>query len=387
MSTGKPIAVVAGYVIRYPVGGMTWVFLNHLLGLRALGYEPVFVEAAGPQPCCYDVEQERMTDDPSMGVRYWEAALRELGLDDLRWWYRDDAGDRGMSREEAVGVLESCDVLIDVSGSGWAPEFGLAPRRILVDTDAPFTQIRLADGEEGWTAFVDVHDTLATYAVNVAGGRTPTPSGGRTWIPTRPPIATELFPPSPVPAGTWSTVTSWSAYGSTYWDLEEYRQKDAEYVRLRGLPELVPEVTFELALGGDAPRRQLSQRGWHITDPVEATRTPDRFRRYVAGSRGELGVAKQAYVRARTGAFNDRSLAYLASGRPVVCSDTGLDWLPRGEGLLTFGDAEGAAAAVRAVEADPQRHGDAARRIAEQHFEAREVLRDLLTAAEVTVPS
>jgi hypothetical protein len=50
-----PVAVVVGYVVRYPVGGMTWVFLNYLLGLRDLGFEPVFMEAAGPQPTCYDV--------------------------------------------------------------------------------------------------------------------------------------------------------------------------------------------------------------------------------------------------------------------------------------------------------------------------------------------
>lgn len=383
----KPVAVVAGYVIRYPVGGMTWVFLNHLLGLRALGFEPVFMEAAGPQPCCYDVAAERMTDDPSYGVAYWEAALRELGLEDLRWWYRDDAGDRGMSREEAIATLEDCAVLIDVSGSGWTEDFGRAPRRILIDTDAPFTQIRLADGEEGWTQFVDVHDTWATYAVNVAEGRARTPDGGRPWIATRPPIALECFDTSPMPAGHWTTVTSWGAYGSIYWDLEEFRQKDAEYVRLRELPKAAPDVTLELALGGDAPRNQLAARGWKVVDPVAVTRTPSLFRDYVRGSRAELGVAKQAYVRARTGAFNDRSLAYLASGRPVVCSDTGLgDWLPVGEGLLPFDDTESAAAAIHAVEAEPERHGAAARRLAEEHFAAADVLRDLLTDADVPLP-
>jgi hypothetical protein len=382
----RPIAVVAGYVIRYPVGGMTWVFLNYLLGLRALGFEPVFVEAAGPQPTCYDVEQQRMTEDPSYGIAYWTSALEALGLADLRWWYRDDAGDRGMSRDEAIAALEAAAVLIDVSGSGWAPEFSRAPRRILIDTDAPFTQIRLADEEPGWTQFVDEHDTLATYAVNVATGDARTPSGGRTWIPTRPPIHLDAFPATAVPAGPWSTVTSWGAYGSTYWELEEFRQKDAEYVRLRELPELVPELELELALGGDAPRRQLAQRGWRLIDPIDVTRTPDHFRRYLTASRGELGVAKQAYIRARTGAFNDRSLAYLASGRPVACSDTGLDWLPQGEGLIAFDGPEAAARALRELDADAAAHGAAARRLAEEHFASDRVLGDLLAAAGIPVP-
>jgi hypothetical protein len=380
--TARPVAVVSGYVIRYPVGGMTWVFLNYLLGLRDLGFEPVFVEAAGPQPCCYDVAAGRMTEDPSYGVAYWERALADAGLEDLRWWYADG---RGMERDEAVATLESAEVLLNVGASGWAPEFARAPRRVLIDCDAPFTQFRLHDREEGWCAFVDAHDVHATYAVNLAEGRCAVPDGGREWIATRPPVHLGAWPASPVPEGAWTTVTSWTAYGSAYYELDEYRQKDAEYVRLRDLPSRTP-VTLELALGGDAPRRQLAERGWRIADPVEVTLTPDRFASYVRGSRGELGVAKQAYVKARTGAFNDRSLNYLASGRPVVCSDTGLDWLPTGAGLLPFSDAEGAAAALAAVEENPAFHGAAARILAEEYFSARDVLADLLSAAGVGLP-
>jgi glycosyltransferase involved in cell wall biosynthesis len=77
---------------------------------------------------------------------------------------------------------------------------------------------------------------------------------------------------------------------------------------------------------------------------------------------------------------------YAASGRPVVCSDTGLDWLPTGEGVLPFTDLGSAAEAIAAVEADPQGHGSAARRIAEEHFAADRVVRDLLTAADVPLP-
>ncbi|MCW2572760.1 MAG: hypothetical protein JWO88_2818 [Frankiales bacterium] len=385
----RPVAVVAGYVIRYPVGGMTWVFLNYLLGLRDLGFEPVFVEAAGPQPACYDVSQQRMTVDPSYGVAYLTSALSSAGLGDLRWWYRQDvpADDRGMSRDEAIATLESCDVLLDVSGSGWTPEFGRAPRRVLIDTDAPFTQIRLADGDKDWAAFIDVHDSLATYAVNLAEGRSDAPSGGRRWTATRPPIHLPSWPASAVPEhAPWTTVTSWASYGSAWWKLEEYRQKDVEYMRLRDLPDKV-NVPLELALGGQAPRRQLAEFGWDVVDPVERTLTPSHFERYVRSSRAELGVAKQAYVRSRTGAFNDRSLSYLASGRPVVCSDTGLgDWLPTGEGLLIFDDVDAAARAVAVVESDAQAHGNAARRLAEEHFAADTVIGDLLKTVAVTLP-
>jgi hypothetical protein len=380
----RPVAVVVGYLVRYPVGGMTWVFLNWLRGLADLGFEPVFMEAAGPQPTCYDVDAGRMTDDPFYGVRYADAAL-----DGIRWWYADPAQpDRGcgMSYDEAIATLEDAAVLINVGGSCWAPEFGKAQRRVLVDTDAPFTQFRLADGDEGWTAVVDAHDTLATYAVNVAAGRATTPSGGRSWLPTRPPVHLASVQASAVPDGAWTTVTSWSAYGAAWWDLEEYRQKDVAYMQIGDLPAHVPDARLELALSGEGPVRQLARRGWRIVDPVPVSRTPEAFTDYLRASRGELGVAKQAYVKARTGAFNDRTLMYAASGRPVVCSDTGLDWLPTGEGVLTFTDVTSAADAIASVEADPQGHGGKARRIAEQHFSADAVVRDLLLAADVALP-
>lgn len=388
----RPIAVVAGYVVRYPVGGMTWVFLNYLLSLRDLGFEPVFMEAAGPQPTCYDVLAGRMTEDPSYGLAHLTRSLSAAGLDGCRWWYADaglEGGGAGMSRDEAASVLQSAAVFINVSGSCWADDFSRAQRRILVDTDAPFTQIRLADGDEGWAAFVDGHDVHATYAVNLATGTASPeiPDGGRRWTATRPPVHLASWPAHQPPRdGAWTTVTSWGAYGSAWWQLREYRQKDVEYMRLRDLPGMVPECPIELALGGAAPRRQLEQFGWLITDPLAVSTTTGDFERYIRRSRGELGVAKQAYVAARTGAFNDRSLMYLASGRPVICSDTGLDWLARGEGLYTFDSAESAAEAIRAVEAEMARHAGAARRLAEREFAGDRVVADLLAASGVPLP-
>ncbi|HEX9547262.1 MAG TPA: glycosyltransferase [Acidimicrobiales bacterium] len=388
----EQVAVVAGYIVRYPVGGMTWVFLNYLLGLRDLGFEPVYVEAAGPQPTCYDVAAGRMTEDPAYGVNYLTESLDAAGLTSCRWWYADHAlpgGGVGMAYDEAVATLESASVLINVSASCWAEEFLRAPRRILLDTDAPFTQIRLADGDEGWAAFVDSHDVHATYAVNVAQGNADpeVPDGGRRWLATRPPVDLRAWSAvSPPPDGAWTTVTSWSAAEASWWQLKEYRQKDVEYVRLREIPRLVPDCRFELALGGSAPRRQLAELGWQLADPIEVASTVRDYQEYLRCSRGELGVAKHAYVTGRTGAFNDRSLNYLACGRPVVCSDTGLDWLPTGCGLITFKDAQSAADAIRTAEEDIVAHGRAARQLAEDHFSADAVLASLLTSSDIVLP-
>ena len=43
----------------------------------------------------------------------------------------------------------------------------------------------------------------------------------------------------------------------------------------------------------------------------------------------EFGIAKHGYVKMRGGWFSDRSVCYLASGRPVLLQETGQsDWLP-----------------------------------------------------------
>ena len=61
--------------------------------------------------------------------------------------------------------------------------------------------------------------------------------------------------------------------------------------------------------------------------------------------------------------------------------DTGwTEWLPAGEGVLGFTTIEEAAAAIDAVRADPQRHAAAARRLAEEHFEAAQVCAGILEA-------
>ena len=97
---------------------------------------------------------------------------------------------------------------------------------------------------------------------------------------------------------------------------------------------------FRLALGIHPDERDdleaLRASGWEL-------RRPGRRRRharapiatFVRGSWAEFGVAKLGYVASRCGWFSDRSVCYLASGRPVVAQDTGFGaWLPAGEGVL-----------------------------------------------------
>ena len=102
------------------------------------------------------------------------------------------------------------------------------------------------------------------------------------------------------------------------------------------------------------------------------------YRSYIGESRGEFTVAKEQNVRLRSGWFSDRTVCYLAAGRPVVVQETGFSSsVPSGEGLLSFGTREDALRAIASVGQDYAQHAAAAREIAGEYFEARRVLGDV----------
>ena len=101
-------------------------------------------------------------------------------------------------------------------------------------------------------------------------------------------------------------------------------------------------------------------------------------------SSGEFSVAQEVYVATRSGWFSDRTVRYLASGRPALVQDTGFSrHLPVGTGLVPFSSMEEAVLGAKSIESDYSAHAAAARSIAEQHFDANVVLPRFLEQAGV----
>ena len=93
-------------------------------------------------------------------------------------------------------------------------------------------------------------------------------------------------------------------------------------------------------------------------------------------------MTKDIYARPNSGWFSDRSVCYLAAGRPVVTMRTGFaKFYPVGEGLFDYTTEDEALAAIAASATDYARHSRAARAIASEYFAADRVLGELLTAA------
>jgi hypothetical protein len=129
----------------------------------------------------------------------------------------------------------------------------------------------------------------------------------------------------------------------------------------------------------ECDRVALEQNGWRLVSPLRHAATPDAYRDYILGARGEFTVVKQGYAAGHTGWFSDRSACYLAAGRPVIVQDTGIgSYVPTGDGLLTFTDADSAADALDRVEHDYARHAAAAAAFAREYLDSDLVLTRLL---------
>src|SRR5579863_3314219 len=77
--------VVLGMMGRVPFAGQTWLYLNWLRGLAALGHDVYYVEDDTVWP--YDPLANGVSDDCSYAVRHIAQSMRAIGLGD-RWSFR-----------------------------------------------------------------------------------------------------------------------------------------------------------------------------------------------------------------------------------------------------------------------------------------------------------
>jgi hypothetical protein len=359
--------------------------LNMILGLRALGYEVHYLERQNDPNDCYDLRSSLMTDDPSFALGYLADLLPRFGMHADRYSFIDrDNRCHGSGWPALRRALEGADFVLTMSDPIWFDELELCPKRAFIDTDPLFTQVALHTGEgrpPSTAAAIEHYDVLFTEALRIGRGDCTIPLSGRTWIPTRPAIDTSLWCATPPPTDApITTIMNWAAWDDVEFGGVEYGHKDREFERFLTLPSEFGRP-FAIAAGGPAPRDRLHQFGWQLVDPLAVTGTIDAYQRFIAASWADFGIAKHAYVASRSGWFSDRSMCYLASGRPVLHQDTGCgDWLPAGEGVLLFSTMEDVLHGLERLTADYERHARAARAIAEDYFEAEKVVGRMLDA-------
>lgn len=370
-----------GYVVRGPLGGMAWSDLQYIASLAALGHEVVYVEDSDDYPSCYNPASNETTTDPRYGLDFATHAMDVAGLP-ASWTYYDahTGAWHGPLASRGPKVFSGADVVLNLAGVNpvreWASDI---PVRMLVDQDPGFTQVRNVTDPRR-LEYARRHNAWATFAMNVGSPGCTIPDDGIAWRATRQPVMVDAFPSTRGPdKGAFTTVMQWESYPALELGDLSLGMKSASFEEYLALPQAT-DVRLELAIGApDAVRARLEEAGWITMDPRPVTRTTDTYMDFIRASKGELGIAKHGYVTARTGWFSERSLAYMASARPVVLQDTGFsDWLPVGEGVLAFDSLPEAAHALAAVNADYDRHCAASRALAAEHFDGRQVVSELL---------
>jgi hypothetical protein len=370
MSRGR--VVLAGSLAQRPGwGGHTWVFLQYLLGFRRLGFDVLLLD--------------RLTREMGVGIagtQYSATVMERFGMAS-DYCVLDSSGESiaGIRRSEALKRSKDSILLINVNGFLDDEElFAAAPVRVYLDIDPGFGQmwreLHLHDPFAG-------HDAFVTIAENIGRPGCSIPTCGLDWIATRQPVVLDLWPAQSGNGRAFTSIGTWRGpFAPIEFEGKTYGLRAHEFRKFVELPRLTGEE-FELALDihdADVADVELLRReSWRLVPPQTVAASPTAYRDFIGRSRAEFMVAKNMYVETRGGWFSDRSVCYLASGRPVIAEDTGLAGLyPIGDGLLVFTTLDDAVAAVQVVAADYSRHAKAAREIAESEFGSDRILSALI---------
>ena len=380
--------VVAGYMIRYPLAGMMLAFFHYVLGLKRLGHEVVYLEESGWPQACYDPLTERYSDDPSVGIRAVTGLAAKFGAT-LPICYVDRLTGQvtGLSRHALRSHLASADLLLNIGGTCSLEEFDRCGRRALIDMDPLFTQAGRFAGDD----LYDYHVHFS-YGANIGCPDCSVPEAGISWQPTVPPVVPDIWAQwadTVSEQAPLTTVCNWGAYGGIEHGGEHYGQKDEEFIRLLDVPGRSPE-TIELAIAGadEGTRRMLREAGWRLRSASEVTADFESYAGYIGGSRGEFSAAKNAYVKTWSGWFSDRSVCYLAAGRPVILQDTGASrWLPESPSVLFFSTPGQAVEQLESLHINYAMRCHSARELAADCFGHQVVLPRLLDRACSESPS
>ncbi|HEX2551760.1 MAG TPA: hypothetical protein VHK64_09225 [Nocardioidaceae bacterium] len=354
--------------------GHFWMYAQYVDGLRRVGCDVWWLEEL-PATSDPGADQSR--------IQTLRERLRPLGLAERILLYRWEGGPDPTylthSARRAEQVLARAELLLNFHYEMRPALLARFRRTALVDIDPGMLQLWWRRGD----LQVQQHDRYFSIGESIDDV-----VPGVSWVHSPPVVSLDLWPYQPGPTGAaFTSVSSWSsrAYVALADGTMIDTNKRLSYLDLADLPQRTQQ-TLELATvlgpGEEEDRSLLEGLGWSVRDATEVAGTPETYQRYIQRSRGELGCAKPAYVLLRNAWVSDRTVCYLASGKPAVVQDTGpSSYLPDGCGLLRFSTVDEAAAALDEVAAHYEQHCRAAREIAEACFSATGVVTRLLGQA------
>lgn len=414
------VVISPSNVVTFPEGGgHFWVYMQYVQGLMAHGVEVFWLEE-------FPSSGDEARDARMLAV--FEQRMARYGLGGRTILYR--AGDPGATgaaagrcfigtpEDQARDVIARADLLLNFCYGMSADLLHGFRRTALVDIDPGLLQFWIWQGQIA----VAPHDVYFTTGETTGTARAAFPDCGLAWEHIRPPVSLECWPFSYSPeCEAFTTVSGWWGGGGKGEFITDGKgllyenNKRVTFLQFVDLPRLSGRrLELALSLGdGDAgqehggaaasrdaalpaPRHErvtdylsdaadrdiLESHGWRVRHAKEVASTPEAYRAYIQRSRGEFSCVKPSCIRFRNAWISDRTICYLASGKPVVVQDTGPSRiLPNGAGMFRFSSPEQAARAFDTIDGDYERHCREARRIAETLFDARTIVARILEVA------
>lgn len=366
---------IAANALGYPQGGgHLWTYLNWALGFRALGCEVIWLELINPSDS---------TERIAANVAAMKGRLARYGLAD-KLALASHCG-AVVAEELRVGCLDldaaaESDLLLNFCYGANPVIVNRFRTSALLDIDPGPLQLWISQR----SIEVASHDHYLSIGETVGKPDARFPDCGLRWRYTPPCVALDWWPVRRASLDAcFTTITHWTAdewiEGPEGWVANDKRTGFSDFLDL----PLHSAHKFEraLILGHDEQEERLAlmHRGWHIQNAHEVAGSPWDYQHYIQRSLGEFSCAKPSYVRFQTAWVSDRTLCYLASGKPVVAQNTGpSEFLPDGAGLFRFRTIKEATNALSQVTADYETHARPARALAAEFFDARKVAAKLL---------
>jgi hypothetical protein len=385
--------VVCGFMTTCPIAGVVWQHVHYLSGLKKLGYDPIYIEDSARFPYDPHTFETGEAAIPLVAKTIGDLA-KKFGF---KWAYRA----RFTNPMQVYGDLTDCqindaftqaDVTFNLCGAQELhEEIAKSKCLVYIESDPGVEQIKLDKKDLGTLNYLKSHHFRFTFGENIGQSDCPLPKGGLDWYPTRQPIDLDIWKTDAgLKNGSKRKITSianWETKGKdiTWKNDIYYWSKTFEFLKYADLPRQLTSLNYQWELGTDMSKdsasEQLFQRqGWSLHKPHHISANFDDYIKYIQQSDVEWTVAKDQYVRLKTGWFSDRSACYLAAGKPVITQDTCFGkYIPTGEGLFSFRTLAEVKSALELIASDYDKHSKKALEIAREYFSADKVMKQILT--------
>lgn len=357
------------------LGGHAWVYLNWVLGLQAHGCDVTILESFRE-----DEEPEHVVHI----LRDFKENLHKTGINvEIALSLSGNQVEKyHCVRDELASLTVPLEATVEQAQFLLNFHYGLAPevvsrfkRSALVDIDPGLLQLWVSEGQFDLIP----HDIYFTIGETVGQPGARFPDLGIKWHYTPPAAFLPAWPRTESDhSAPFTTISNWWSSWESFQGEVFNNEKRTSFLEYLELP-LNTTVPLELALCMDLEvqeqdRRLLEENGWRVRNSLDVSSTLGQYRSYVQNSRGEFSCAKPSCMRLQNAWISDRTLCYLASGKPAVVQHTGPSrFLPEDGGIVRFRNFDEAVRGLDIVEKDYAHHSRQALALAKEYFDAKKV--------------